>query len=104
MINTYLEQAIAALRGIIELTKQDIENIKLAKHDDVAAHTEQKNKFLALFEKNKNRTDELKYRDQAIIELLYATGVRVSELISIKLADSDFKNRIIKKSEVLLWK
>lgn len=49
-----------------------------------------------LFEKNKNRNDELKYRDQAIIELLYATGVRVSELVSIKLADIDFKNRVIR--------
>lgn len=57
MINTYLEQAIGALRSIIELTKQDIENVKLAKHDDVAAHTEQKNKFLALFEKNKKALD-----------------------------------------------
>ena len=49
-----------------------------------------------LFLKNKERTDELKYRDQAIIELLYATGVRVSELVNIKMNAIDFKNRTIR--------
>ncbi|MBU1240095.1 site-specific tyrosine recombinase XerD [Myxococcota bacterium] len=34
-------------------------------------------------------------RDLAMIELLYATGVRVSELVSLKLTDIDFSNNII---------
>ena len=77
MINTYLEQAIGALRSIIELTKQDIENVKLAKHDDVAAHTEQKNKFLALFEKNK------KALDNELLKLAQEnTGVNLADLLS----------------------
>lgn len=50
----------------------------------------------ALFAKNRERNDELKFRDQAIIELLYASGVRVSELVSIKLSAVDFKNRSIR--------
>lgn len=45
---------------------------------------------------NSERTDELKDRDQAILELLYASGVRVSELVNLDLADVDFSNRIIK--------
>lgn len=49
-----------------------------------------------LFKKNKERTDDLKLRDQAIIELLYATGVRVSELVSIKMNAIDFRNRTIR--------
>ena len=49
-----------------------------------------------LFRKNKERTDDLKLRDQAIIELLYATGVRVSELVSIKMNAIDFRNRTIR--------
>jgi len=49
-----------------------------------------------LFEKNKARDDDFKYRDQAIIELLYASGVRVSELVNIKLNAIDMKNRIIR--------
>ena len=34
-------------------------------------------------------------RDKLIIEMLYATGVRVSELINIKLSDIDFDNKRI---------
>ena len=49
-----------------------------------------------LFNKNKERDDELKYRDQAIIELLYASGVRVSELVNIKLASINLKSRTIR--------
>lgn len=35
-------------------------------------------------------------RNRMILELLFATGVRVSELVSIKLVDIDFKDRSIK--------
>ena len=35
-------------------------------------------------------------RDRLILELLYATGMRVSELISIKVNDIDFNNKQIK--------
>ena len=49
-----------------------------------------------LVNKNKERDDDLKYRDQAIIELLYASGVRVSELVNIKLSAIDLRNRTIR--------
>ena len=49
-----------------------------------------------LFLKNQERDDELKFRDQAIIELLYASGIRVSELVNIKISHVDFRNRTIR--------
>jgi integrase/recombinase XerC len=35
-------------------------------------------------------------RDKAILEILYATGVRCSELVSIKLNDIDFNQKVIR--------
>ena len=49
-----------------------------------------------LFARNKERTDHLMLRDQVILELLYASGVRASEFVNIKIQDIDFRNRIIR--------
>ncbi len=49
-----------------------------------------------LLKMNSERTDELALRDQAIIELLYASGMRAAELVSLTLQDIDFKQRIIR--------
>ena len=49
-----------------------------------------------LFKLNKDRIDPLMWRDQAILELLYATGVRASEFLNIRLRDVDLKRRTIR--------
>jgi len=36
------------------------------------------------------------YRDKAIFELVYATGVRCSEIVGVKFSDLDFENKLIK--------
>lgn len=41
-------------------------------------------------------TKPLGQRDSLILELLYDTGIRVGELVNIKLKDIDFSNRTIK--------
>ena len=38
----------------------------------------------------------IEIRDALLLELLYATGVRVSELVSIKISDIDFTNKSIR--------
>lgn len=39
---------------------------------------------------------DLGRRDRAIIEFLYATGIRVGELVSIDLGDVDFRERMVR--------
>jgi integrase/recombinase XerC len=41
-------------------------------------------------------TTDLGKRDRAILEMLYGTGVRVSELVKMNLHDIDFRNRMVK--------
>ena len=45
---------------------------------------------------NESTRDKDGVRDRLIIEMLYATGVRVSELVNIKVDDIDFNNRRIR--------
>lgn len=44
---------------------------------------------------NGKRTDKLALRDQALFELMYASGLRVSEVINLKLSDINFENRVM---------
>jgi len=39
---------------------------------------------------------DLGKRDRAMLELLYATGVRVAELTSMNIADVDFRNQLVR--------
>ena len=49
-----------------------------------------------LFDANAKRTDPLKIRDQAILELLYASGMRASELTALTYRQIDFRSRMIR--------
>ncbi|HWI47864.1 MAG TPA: tyrosine recombinase XerC [Rummeliibacillus sp.] len=51
--------------------------------------------LIKLFEANEG-TDSKSLRNMAILELLYATGIRVSELTSIELKDIDFSLNILR--------
>ena len=57
-------------------------------------------KYLSISEVNKllniPLNSEFDYRNKAMLELMYATGLRVSELISIEYSNIDFENSIIR--------
>lgn len=43
-----------------------------------------------------NPNDDLGRRDRAILEFLYATGIRVGELVNIDLNDIDYRERMVR--------
>ena len=57
-----------------------------------ALYKEQVQELLTL---NKERTDYLMPRDQAIISTLYYTGLRAAELVSLTIQSVDMRNRLI---------
>lgn len=57
-------------------------------------HILYQNQIEELLSENRKRTDILASRDQAILELLYYSGVRASELVNIKLSDINTRNRM----------
>ena len=61
--------------------------IKAPKHDATLPSFLHEEELEALIELDAKRDDFLAKRDHAIILLLYASGVRVSELVSLKLQD-----------------
>ena len=54
------------------------------------------NEINKLLEENAKRTDDLMPRDQAILELLYASGMRASELVALRNSNIDYRNRTIR--------
>jgi integrase/recombinase XerC len=69
-----------------------IPNPKIEKKLPKVLYTEELEKILSLPD---NKTP-LGQRNSAILELIYSTGVRVSELISIKLSDINFYDKKIR--------
>lgn len=49
-----------------------------------------------LFNENKKRSDFLAKRDEAIIELLYTSGIRVSELVNLTLQNINMRQRVMR--------
>ena len=92
---------ISVLRGFYkfliienELKKSPMENIDLPKLSKKLPHVlsiEEVNNLLDI-----NLNDMYDYRNKAMLELMYASGLRVSELINLKTEDVDLYNAIVR--------
>ena len=96
-----IERKIAALRAFFKyLQHRGIVSINPAQAVHAPRHDQQLPKVLAQQEVNRLLTapagdDPLSIRDRAILELLYATGMRVGELTSLRLQDIDWSQNAI---------
>lgn len=76
--------------------------IKVSPMEEVSSLKKAKKlpKYLSISEVNKllniPLNSEFDYRNKAMLELMYATGPRVSELVSIEYSNIDFENSIIR--------
>lgn len=68
-----------------------IDSPKMYKKLPKALSVEEVDKLL-----NINLQTPYDYRNKAMLELMYATGMRISELINLKLTDIDFENETIR--------
>ena len=59
-------------------------------------HALYKEQILEMFKRNEERTDELKDRDQAILYLLYYSGIRAQELVTLNIQSVSMRERSIR--------
>ena len=59
-------------------------------------HALYKEQILEMFKRNEERTDKLKDRDQAILYLLYYSGIRAEELVTLEIQSVSLRERNIR--------
>ena len=59
-------------------------------------HALYKDQIAELFKRNAERTDELALRDQAILYLLYYSGIRADELVKLDVQSIALKDRVVR--------
>ena len=100
--STTINRKISSIKAFyVYLKKQKL--IDTIPTEDIIVPKQEKNLPKSISEKEVetllnsiNGSSNIELRDKAMMELLYATGVRVSELVNIKLNDIDFNRRVIR--------
>ena len=59
-------------------------------------HALYKDQIQEIFKRNLERTDNLKNRDQAILYLLYYSGMRAAELVGLNVQSVSLKERVVR--------
>lgn len=99
--NSSIDRKLSALRGFYKYLAN--ENVVKNNVFSLVSGPKKEKKLPRYFEYNEleelflvpDRNDALGQRDLLLLELLYATGVRVGELTSIKVKDIDMSSRTI---------
>jgi integrase/recombinase XerC len=97
-----IARKLAALRTFFQfLVREEILELNPAKLVATPRQEKKLPKHLSVeeairFIETPDVTTDLGKRDRAMLELMYATGVRVAELVTTNLADIDFKNQLIR--------
>lgn len=76
------------------ITNNPMENIEIPKLKKSLPHTLTEEEVNSLLEIP--LVDAFSYRNKAMLEVLYATGVRVSELVSLRLQDIDLESATLR--------
>ena len=99
---TSVARKLAALRTFFQfLVREGVVELNPAKLVSTPRREKKLPKHLSIedairFIETPDTETDLGQRDRAMLELLYATGVRVSELTKLDLGDIDFKNNLIR--------
>lgn len=64
--------------------------------DKTYPHALYKDQIEDIFRYNRERQDELKVRDQAILSLLYYSGIRAGELVNLDVQDINLRGRTVR--------
>lgn len=72
---------------------EDVPTLKTEQNLPSFLNDEEINRFLDL---QKERKDPLALRDRAILELMFASGLRAEETVSLKIADIDFSDLLLR--------
>lgn len=101
--NTTIRRKIAALRlfysylqGRDIVTKNPFLTISLPRKSKKLPEFFTHEEINSFLDENAKRTDYFAKRDQAIMELLFASGLRASEIISLKYSMIDFEMKTIR--------
>ncbi len=85
-----LHRYLLKMKRIDKDVTLNMESIKQERHLPTVLKEDEMNEIL-----NINLDNAFKYRDKAMLELMYGAGLRVSELVNLTLYSIDFQNDII---------
>jgi integrase/recombinase XerC len=105
-----INRKIACLRSYFKflmrrevITKDPLLKIKVLKRKKKLPHFVNENEMIEMLDKkapeddkDDKREENEKLRDQLVVELLYGTGMRLSELIGLRDRDINFSDRTVK--------